>query len=218
MKKTVQNNQNGKVYGYIILGLIFILLVVGLFLTKNNAVLKDEINSQKEEISELKSLNKSTAAENSKLTETIKYNTTDSKEIELEKKYQKVAEEFIKLYPYYDVKTIKDKKENLLKFAAPEVAASIVPDDMIKDSELLNDSPENASELYSTDPTFKSFYNTSSIYKEYVSPTKYKYFAIVNYGTTSAMGDTENVTYLQFEVENVEDNPLVTNYKIYYMN
>lgn len=218
MKKTIQNNQNGKAYGYIILGLIFILLVVGLFLTRSNSALKEEIDVQRNEITELKAQNKSTAAENSKLTETIKYSGSDSKEIEIEKSFQTVAEEFIKMYPSYDVKTIKDKKENLLKFAAPEVVESIVPEDMIKDSELLNESPENASELYSTDPTFKSFYNASSIYKEYRSPSKYSYFAIVDYATTSAMGDTENVTYLQFDVENVGDKPLVTNYKIYYMN
>lgn len=218
MKTNKQNRKNNNYHYYVIFILIFILMLGGLILSKNNNTLKEEVRLSRNEISQLEGEKKGLIVEKSKLNEAIRSSTNDSEEIEIEKDYQNIAEEFVKLYSAYDVQTVKQKKENLLKIVKPEIADSIVPEDMISDSEVLINEPENASKLNSTDPSFKSEYDSSTIYKEYVSPERYKYFAIVNYSTTSEMGDSQNTAYMQFDIEINNEKMLVTNYKIFNLN
>ncbi|EPY6472550.1 hypothetical protein ACWO4B_003247 [Clostridium sporogenes] len=212
-----QRNSSNKKQSYIILVLITVIVVSGFLTMIKITNFKSSLKQKDNKITELEQNNSNLSKNITELNETIEHNTDKKNKINLDKKYEEISNQFVEIYPMYDVKKVKEKKDKLLSITNETVANSIVPDDMIKDSKKLQEGTKGANQLYSTDPTFKSYYDSSKIYKEYVTANKVNYFAILKYKTKSSSGDTENITYLSFTIENKNKKMQVTEYQIYYL-
>lgn len=212
-----QRNSMNKKHNYIIIVLVTIVAISGFLTVMKVTNLKNIISQRDNKITELEKNNSKLSKDIMELNESIQHNSKGKNEVNLDKKYEEIATEFVKIYPTYDVEKVKDKRDKLLSIANESVASSIVPDDMINDSKKLKEGKKGSNTLYSTDPTFKSFYDSSKIYKEYVTANKINYFAILKYKTKSSSGDTENTTYLSFTVENKDNKLQVTEYQVYYL-
>lgn len=199
--------------------LVTILVFGGLFMNITKQNIKD--NSQKLEVkvSDLEEMNAKLSDNINELNANVESKIVGADD-ELSKKFIEVSNEFIKLYPIFDIEKVEEKRSNLEKIATESVASSIVPEDMIESSKrtLESSSSSQKSQVYSSDPTFKSKYKSSTIYTRFVNSEIVQYFAVVNYETESSSGDTEDTVYLLFDVSNKDGKVQVINYEIKYFN
>lgn len=198
---------------------VSILVFGGLFTGTYTKNLKNENSKLNQEIVDLKKTNSDLTQNISDLDNKIKatQNKNNNSTENVTQKINDVAQKFIELYPKYDVSSVEQKKQDLKKIAVDSVADSIVPDDMIKESNKTVDSTLKGGEAYSSDPTFQSRYDSSVVYSDIVSSNQINYFAEVHYKTESSSGNTENTVYINFEVTNQDGKVLVTSYDIKYL-
>ena len=199
--------------------LISVVIFGGLFAMLNNKNKHDENKKLETKIAELETKNEKLSSNINDLNASIQSATSSPKGEELSKEITDVASKFVELYPYYDIEKVEDKKNNLLEIASKEVADSIVPEDMISSSKktLETNSEDQKGEAYSSDPTFRSRYESATLYTNFVNAKQVQYFAEVNYETVSSSGDTNNTVFIQFEVTNDNGKVQVSDYEIKYL-
>lgn len=187
-------------------------MVSSKYKSNQNEILEKKIETLEEKNSKL-------SKNISDLNASIQATINSPKGEELNKEISNVATKFIELYPEYDIEKVEDKKKELEKIATKSVADSIVPDDMITSSKktLETSNSDVKGEAYSSDPTFKSRYESATVYTNFVNAKHVNYFAEVQYETESSSGDTRNTVYLQFEVTNKDGNVQVSDYEIKYL-
>lgn len=215
----MMNYSNTIKWKLLTLVIVSILVFGGLFSLLNNKNKGVENQKLENKIVELETKNEKLSKNISDLNASIQATANSPKGEELSKEITNVATKFVELYPYYDIEKVEDKKKDLLAIATEEVANSIVPDDMITSSKktLETNSSNQKGEAYSSDPTFKSRYESSTLYTNFVNAKKVQYFAEINYETESSSGDTKNTVYMQFEVTNNDGKVKVNDYEIKYL-
>ncbi|HCM90578.1 MULTISPECIES: hypothetical protein [Vagococcus] len=199
-----------------VLVLISVCLIGGMLLNQSRISAKKEKMDLASTVERLEGENKKIKENYENLYGRIKENESKENDSSVAFKMNEVANKFVTLYPVYDIQTISDKKKQLNELSIKNVANTIVPEDMIKESEKLKESPEDLNSVYSSDPTFKSFYEDAETYTQYISEDLTNYFSKITYNTTSSSGDTVNTTYIEFSVENVEGKFLVTKINVLY--
>lgn len=206
----------------IVLSLIVLLVFGGLFINLKLKKVKSDNENLKSQTIILKDQNKKLSENMSLMKSDNSEKTEDNKEDLIQNEINKVADKFIELYPEYDLKTIKEKKKKLDKIASSSVSNSIVPDDLLSTSEKLlekdKDSSKDKGEVYSSDPSFKSKYDSSKKYSNYLGSNEVDFFAEVNYITESSSGDTKNNVYVFFKVIMEKGKAYVSDYEIKYLN
>ncbi|MBO0481492.1 cell division protein FtsL [Candidatus Enterococcus courvalinii] len=215
----MMNYSNTTKWKLLTLVMVSVLVFGGLFALLSNKNKGDENHKLETKIVELETKNEKLSKNINDLNTSIQATANSPKGEELSKDITNVATKFVELYPYYDIEKVEDKKKDLLQIATKKVADSIVPDDMITSSKktLETSSTNQKGEAYSSDPTFKSRYESSTIYTNFVNAKQVQYFAEVNYETESNSGDTKNTVFIEFEVTNNDGKVLVSDYEIKYL-
>lgn len=202
-----------KVVSLILLSIIVFLM---LFTNLSKKNIKIENQQMEQKITDLENINSKLSQNINELNESVQTSFIN-KEEGLNDKFNEVSNEFVKIYPEFNIEKVEEKRLELENIATKDVASSIVPDDMMTSSKRTLDSDyDQKGEAYSSDPTFKSTYKESNIYTKYVSPELVQYFAEIIYVTESSSGDTQGTIYVLFDVSNQDGKIQVTNYEIKY--
>ena len=211
--KIKKNDGKWKVVSLI---LVCVLVFVMLFTDLTKKDIKDDNQKMEQKISDLENINAKLSQNINELNESVQTSFVDNEE-GLNDKFNEVSNEFVKIYPAFNIEKIEEKRAELEKITTKNVASSIVPDDMITSSKRTLDSDyEKEGEAYSSDPTFKSNYKESNIYTKFVSSELVQYFAEITYVTESSSGDTQGTIYILFDVSNQDGKIQVTNFEIKY--
>lgn len=210
--KMKKNNRNNQV---VILVLTSIVVIGSIFTMSGRNNAKKQILELNNQVEELK-------ADNSNLKNNLETLSIapEKKETNNTNDFMNIAQKFVELYPYYDISKVAEKKKELLSISKKEVADSLVPEDMISSSKKILDSKniKTTGEVYSSDPTLKSKYVSSTMYINPVSENDIEYFSIIQYDTQSSSGDTSNKVYLKFDIVKNDGKILVNNYEVKYLN
>lgn len=173
---------------------------------KNEDVINEKISEKDSEIDRLEASVTSLKNQLSNLNEEDKQKLSNT-ELDKQKAYKSVADEFIAAYLNYDSNSLEERREKIKVITSEELLDKIAPE-----------TDSNSENELSSDPTFTSKIKESKVYISELSNdlNKAEIVADVSYLAKSTEGETTVKSFILLELTKDEDGVIRINNYTYY--